>query len=310
MDMNAVKLKHIIAVDRHGSITAAARMLGLTQSTVSRSLADIERETGYAIFDRRVRDVVATERGRAFLTRAARIISDLEQLSEDSRLNRLEEETLIRVGVCPASMQGLVNKAIKQLVLRRPELRIHLEATTVGGGVRALRRGDIDVLVGPDDAMNGEGDFTFERLGDLKTHLFVRKSHPLASMANLKNANIAAYPVVAPDRLSWHTDRLRTLFAALGGDAARRMHVIEYFPLISDIVAASDAIGVVSDEYSHSRTFTQRFALLDLDFFDRLAVGFAVRKRWMPTAAMRAFQTTLREFPPAAESGIKADRKN
>lgn len=304
--MNAVKLKHIIAVDRHGSISAAARMLNLTQSTVSRSLADIERDTGYAIFDRRARDVVATERGRAFLTRAARIISDLEQLSEDSRLTRLEEETLIRVGVCPASMQGLVNKAIKQLVLRRPELRVHLEATTVGGGVRALRRGDIDVLVGPDGAMKGENDFAFEQLGELKTHLFVRKAHPLACKAKVKNADIASFPVVAPDRMSWHTDQLRVLFAPPGADAARRMHVIEYFPLISDIVAASDAIGVVSDEYSQSKTFTQRFSLLNIDFFDRLTVGFAVRKRWMPTAAMRAFQATLREFPPAAESGITA----
>lgn len=308
--MNAVKLKHIIAVDQQGSISAAARMLNLTQSTVSRSLADIERDTGYAIFDRRARDVVATERGRAFLTRAARIISDLEQLSEDSRLNRLNEETLIRVGVCPASMQGLVNKAIKQLVLRRRELRVHLEATTVGGGVRALRRGDIDVLVGPDDAMNGEDDFAFERLGELKTRLFVRKTHPLAEKATVKNEDIATFPVVAPDRLSWHTDRLRVLFAPLGGDAARRMHVIEYFPLISDIVAASDAIGVVSDEYSQSRTFAQRFSLLNIDFFDKLTVGFAVRKRWLPTAAMRAFQATLWEFPPAAESGIAAERKN
>src|SRR3990167_1533029 len=187
--MHAAKLKHVIAVDRHGSISAAARVLNLTQSTVSRSLADIERDTGYAIFDRRARDVVATERGRAFLTRAARIISDLEQLSEDSRLNRLEEETLIRVGVCPASMHGLVNKAIKQLVLRRPELRIHLEATSVGGGAPA-RRGDIDVLVGPDNAMQGENDFAVEQLGELKTHLFVRKAHPLAGKPKIKNEEI------------------------------------------------------------------------------------------------------------------------
>ena len=298
--MNAAKLKHVIVIDRQGSISAAGRALNLTQSTVSRSLADIERETGYAIFDRRARDVVATERGRAFLTRAARIISDLEQLSEDSRLDRLDEETLIRVAVCPASMQGLVNKAIKHLVLHRPELRIHLEATSVGGGVRGLRRGDIDVLVGPEDAMKREDDFTFERLGDLKTHLFVRKSHPLFRMPKIHNADIAAFPVVAPDRMSWHTDQLRSLFEPFGGDAARRMHVIEYFPLIADIVAASDAVGVVSAEYAQSKTFSRRFALLDLDYFDSLAVGFAVRKRWMPTAAVRFLEATLREFPPAA----------
>ncbi|HNR77805.1 MAG TPA: LysR family transcriptional regulator [Parvularculaceae bacterium] len=300
--MNAAKLKHVIAVDRCGSISAAARALSLTQSTVSRSLADIERETGYALFDRRARDVIATDRGRAFLTRAARIISDLEQLSEDSRLNRLAEETLIRVGVCPASMQGLVNKAVMGLILSRPDLRLHLEATTVGGGVRALRRGDIDVLVGPEDAMKSDDDFAFERLGALKTFLFARKTHPLAAKTSLKKSDIAAYSVIAPDRMSWHTDKLRSLYASLGGDAARRMHVIEYFPLIADIVAESDAIGVVSAEYSETKTFRQRFSLLSIDFFEPLTVGFAVRKRWMPTAAMRVFQGTLKEFPPAAES--------
>lgn len=297
--MNAAKLKHVIAVDRFGSISAAAKAMNLTQSTVSRSLADIERETGYALFDRRARDVVATDRGRAFINRAARIISDLDQLSEDSRANRTAEETLIRVGVFPASMQGLVNKAIKHLVLERPDLRIHLEATSVGGGLRSLRRGDIDVLVGPEDAFRGDDAFVFERLGELKTHLFTRKKHPLAQSPRVQKKDIAHYPVVAPDRMSWHTDRLRTLFEQLGGDSARRMHVIEYFPLIADVVAETDAIGVVSDEYSQSKTFLRRFQLLNIDFFEPLAVGFAVRKRWLPTAAVKTFEAALREFPPA-----------
>ena len=61
--MNSTKLKHIVAVDQHESISAAAKSLNLTQSTVSRSVADIEHEIGYALFDRRARDVVATERG-------------------------------------------------------------------------------------------------------------------------------------------------------------------------------------------------------------------------------------------------------
>lgn len=297
--MNAIKLNHVIAVDRHGSISAAARALNLTQSTVSRSLADVELEIGYALFDRRARDVIATDRGRAFLTRAARIISDLEQLSDDARHNRLAEEALIRVGVCPASMQGLVNKAIMQLALRRPELRVHLEASTVGGGVRALRRGDYDILVGPEDALANENDFAFEELGELKTRLFARKAHPLSRAGAVASADIAAFPVVAPDRMSWHTDRLRSLYDGLGGDAARRMHVIEYFPLIADIVAGSDAIGVVSDVYARSKTFARRFALLNIDFFAPLTIGAAVRKRWMPTTSVRALQAALKEFPPA-----------
>lgn len=296
--MNATKLKHVVAVDRHESITAAAKTLHVTQSTVSRSLADIEQEIGYALFDRRARDVVATERGRIFLNRAARIISDLDQLEDDARQSRETGETLIRVGVSPASMQGLINKAVKRLIFGRKDLRIHLEAISVGGGVRALRRGDIDVLIGPQDAMKGEDAFVFERLGDLRTHLFARKKHPLALKKAVRRDDIARYPVVAPDRLSWHTDKLRLLFASMGGDSVRKMHIVEYFPMVADIVAGSDAIGVISTEYSASKAFLRRFALLNINFFEPLPIGVAIRKRWLPTPAVRTFQAALREFPP------------
>ncbi|MFQ5564139.1 MAG: LysR family transcriptional regulator [Parvularculaceae bacterium] len=296
--MQTTKLKHVVAVDQHESITAAAKSLNVTQSTVSRSLADIERDVGYALFDRRARDVVATERGRIFLNRAARIISDLDQLSEDARASREIGETLIRVGVSPASMQGLINKAVKRLIFRRGDLRIHLEAMSGGGGVRALRRGDIDVLIGPQDALKDDAAFAFERLGDLETHFFARKRHSLALKNTVKRNEIAAYPVVAPDQLSWHTEKLRSLFASMGGDSARKMHIVEYFPLVADIVAGSDVIGVISAEYSESKAFLRRFALLNIEFFEPLPVGLAVRKRWLPTPAVRAFQAALREFPP------------
>ncbi|MEZ5916553.1 MAG: LysR family transcriptional regulator [Parvularculaceae bacterium] len=298
--MNAAKLRHVVAVDRHESISAAAKALNLTQSTVSRSVADIERDIGYALFDRRARDVVATERGRTFINRAARIISDLDQFAEDARQAQIAGETLIRVGVSPASMQGLLNKAIKALLLHNVGLRIHLEAVSVAAGVLALRRGDIDVLVGPENAMKGEAAFAYEKLGDLETSLFTRKTHPLVLKTNVHKEEIAEYPVIAADRLSWHTDRLRSLYENTGGDSARRMHIMEYFPLVADIVADSDAIGVIGAEYSTSKTFMSRFSLLNIDLFEPLPVGFSVRKRWLPSPAVRAFEAALREFPPGA----------
>ncbi|MEZ5922220.1 MAG: LysR family transcriptional regulator [Parvularculaceae bacterium] len=296
--MNAAKLKHILAVDQAGSMSAAARALGLTQSTVSRSLADIEQEVGYALFDRRARDVVATERGRAFLSRAARIISDLDQLSEDARASREAGETLIRVGVSPASMQGLVNKATIALMRKRPAMRVHLEALAEGAGVRALRRGDIDMLVGPESALKTDDAFAFEKLTELKTTLFVREKHPLSEKTHVAAAALKDFPIIASDRMSWHTDRLRTLFEEISGDPVRRMHIVEYFPMVADIVAESDAIGIVAAEYSASKTFTRRFSLLAIDFFEPLPVGFAVRKRWLPSPAMRAFEAALKTFPP------------
>jgi DNA-binding transcriptional LysR family regulator len=296
--MNAAKLEHVVAIDRCESITAAAKSLNLTQSTVSRSLADIEGEVGYALFDRRARGVVATERGRVFLNRAARIISDLGQLEKDARASRESEETLIRVGVSPASLQGLINKAIRRLIHHHTELRVHLEAVSAGAGLRVLRRGDVDILVGPENALSGDADIAFERLGELRTRLFARKKHPLALKTRVAPEEIAAYPLVSPDRLSWHADRLHELFAGAAEDSFRRMHIVEYFPLIAELVAAGDAIGVVSAEYAASKSFSRRFSLLNVPMFEPLPVGMAVRRRWQASPAMRAFQSALREFPP------------
>ena len=272
--------------------------MNVTQSTVSRSLADIEQEIGFALFHRRAREVVATDRGRIFLNRAARLISDLEQLEDDARNARETDESLIRVGISPAAMQGLVNKAVTSLMFSRKDLRIHLTALSVDGGVQALRRGDIDILVAPETATKNEPAFIFEHLGDLRTNLFTRKKHPLLERKKIRAADIIDYPVVAPDQRSWHADQLRSLFKPYAGDAVRQMHIVEYFPLVADIVAGSDSIGVVGSEYSISKAFLRRFTLLDIEAFDPLAIGFSTRKRWLATPAIDAFQSALRSSPP------------
>ena len=299
--MNAQKLRHIVEVDRRASISAAAKFLNLTQSTVSRSVLDIEREIGYPLFERRAREVAATEKGRAFINRAARIISDLDQLSDDAKRSQQADSALIRVGLSPASIQGLANRAIKELLLRRTDLRVHIEAVSEASGVNALRRGDLDVLVGPESVMRGDTDFAFERLGDLNTHLFVRRGHPLLTQPAVRRRDIANYPVIAPDRMSWHTDRLCELFAAAGGDGSRRLHIVEYFPLIADIVSTSDAIGVIAEQYSATNTFSTKFAVLGIDFFKPLSIGLAVRKKWLPSPGVRALQASLRQFPPGID---------
>ena len=41
------RLRHVMTVDECGSITRAAEQLGLTQSAITKSIADTEREIGY-----------------------------------------------------------------------------------------------------------------------------------------------------------------------------------------------------------------------------------------------------------------------
>ena len=50
--MNPSKLRYIVAVDREGSISAAAKGLRITQSAVTKAVAEVESDLGFALFDR------------------------------------------------------------------------------------------------------------------------------------------------------------------------------------------------------------------------------------------------------------------
>lgn len=58
-------LRYVLAISRHGGISAAARALGVNQATVSRQLAKAETEIGQRLFDRLTSGLAATPAGLA-----------------------------------------------------------------------------------------------------------------------------------------------------------------------------------------------------------------------------------------------------
>ena len=74
--MKLTQLSYVAAVAERGSLRAAARHLGIAQPAFSRSIAELERELGAPLFERRARGMVATPLGQAFVRRATAILND------------------------------------------------------------------------------------------------------------------------------------------------------------------------------------------------------------------------------------------
>lgn len=293
--MRFTRLKHVVQVDRSGSISAAAANLHTTQSSVTKSLAAMEQELGYALFERKARGVTPTEKGRAFLNRAAHILSDYERLIEDSREDRAAATALFRIGVCPALLQGLLNHAICTVIAQYPAVRIQLHAVSPERGIELLNRGDLDILVGPLDAIGGEAEFRYEQVAAIEAGLYVRKGHPLDGKAEVTREDIRAYPFIATDLANAYTDKVVALLKEdPAADPLRQLHIVGYYPIIAEIVQSTDAVSVISRRYAASRTFRKRFRLLDLDIFDHLEMGCAWRTHWEPSRIARQFITALK----------------
>lgn len=292
--MRFTRLKHVVEVDRYGSITAAASRLNTTQSTVTKSVAAMEQDLGFALFTRRTRGVVATDKGREFIDRASRILYDYERLVDDSRKGQDSANALLRIGVCPALLQGLFNRAVCGLVEARPDIRIQLQAIPIERGVRLLHRGDVDLLIGPLDILSSEHEFKLESIPSIEAGLYVRKGHKLANKKDVTGKDIWDYPVITTDPLNPYSEELMQIAREVDpGDPMRRFHLVNYFPLIARMVLSSDAVSVISKAYAQSRAFKDKFKLLDIDLFEPLSMCCAWRSRWLPTRSARLFIANL-----------------
>jgi DNA-binding transcriptional LysR family regulator len=293
--MDTRRLRHIVTVDETRSVTRAAERLGLTQSAITKSIAAIERDLGYLLFERQAHGMTATVEGRRFLNRSRRIIADLDQLSEDMRTDHYERELLLRVVICPASLEGPLSRSVRQFILKNPECRIHLSGRTIETGARLLQQGDVDICIGSTAGLAASSDFELHALPDLKVDLFVRRGHPLAHTSALIREDLERFPMIVPDMQGAYT---RDLIEPLMPQSrqTRRLHIVESFTLVASVVEASDAIGIVSRSYVSTSAFSARFQTIDFNFGPTMGLSAATRKAWHNTRHIKRFISTMREY--------------
>jgi DNA-binding transcriptional LysR family regulator len=151
--LDPVKLATLRAVVAHGSFSAAAGDLGLTQPAVSRQVSLLERQAGTQLVRRTQRGVFPTEAGRLLVEHAEVILGRLAlaeaQVAELAGLKRGH----VRLGSFFAALVVLSAEVAALLEARHPELFRRQEAVIIDelvdrrAAFRRLASGDLDVAI-------------------------------------------------------------------------------------------------------------------------------------------------------------------
>jgi molybdate transport repressor ModE-like protein len=142
-------LKPFLAVARHGSTTAAARVLGVDQSTVQRRLAQLEKRIGQPLVQRNPSGYRLTAYGEELLPLAQGVEQQVASLEEKIQLSAREVNGLLRL-TCPEPLVLRITRStlLDHLRERHPGLRVEFITTdhyvdlTQGEADVALRSGD------------------------------------------------------------------------------------------------------------------------------------------------------------------------
>ncbi|WP_096485018.1 LysR family transcriptional regulator [Methylorubrum populi] len=151
MDQSPVTLewmRSFVRVAERGSFSAAARELGLGQSTVTRHLRDLEGAVGVALLSRTTRRVTVTEEGRRYYRHSLEILRRVEQAREEARGTGAAPSGTIRISCTAALGVRAVSGIVFAFLDAYPGIEIDLGLTDER--VDLVREGiDLALRLGP-----------------------------------------------------------------------------------------------------------------------------------------------------------------
>lgn len=110
---------------RSGSFSRAARELGLSQASVSRIVAELERELGVQLLTRTTRAVALTEKGADYLARIEPVLDALEEADHVARGGG-PLRGLLRIGLSTSFGVREIVPRLPEFLACHPELRVDL----------------------------------------------------------------------------------------------------------------------------------------------------------------------------------------
>ena len=249
--LERIHLALVQAVDHHGSLTAAAAKLHLTQSALSHTVKKLERQFGTAVWYREGRSLRLTQAGEYLLGVANRVLPQLAHAEERLRQYARGERGTLRIGMeCHPCYQWLL-KVVAPYLEKWPDVDVDVIQKFHFGGIGALFGYEIEMLVTP-DPLRRPG-LRFEPVFDYEQVLVVGPHHPLRNAAcvlpeALADEILITYPV-AVDRLDVYTQ-----FLAPAGVTPRRHKVIETTDIMLQMVASGRGVAALPrwlvDEYA------------------------------------------------------------
>lgn len=136
-----------VQIATSGSLSSAAKIMGLSLPAVSRRLAQLEERLGVTLLQRTTRSLALTERGEVFYQRATRLLADVESAEQEMAVATGAFSGSLRVVATMEFGRRRLAPLLQAFRLAHPGLRIHLDAIH-GRDALIDRRYDLAIWVG------------------------------------------------------------------------------------------------------------------------------------------------------------------
>jgi DNA-binding transcriptional LysR family regulator len=213
--MNSVRLQRFLAIYEHRSFGRAAAELHVTQPALTKSIQLLEEELGVKLFERTASGVVPTIYGEALSLHAKVIEAEMKHAAREIATLSGAVKGEVTVGVTPSVAADIIPRAFLKLQKERPGINLTIREGLMEHHVPALRRGELDMVIGG-WVRGNHPDLTTEVLMRDDVLVFAGEDHPLADLPEVKLQQLYDYPWVMPPHSQFWVHSFDQAFASQG----------------------------------------------------------------------------------------------
>ena len=206
--MKLSQCRAFVSVADTGTFTAAARLLGISQSAVSHAVTALEKEIGAELLNREYGKATPTAAGQHVLQSARGMLKHAEEIASVSFRLASVPEAPLRVGVGLSFSKRELPRLLGDLRTRHPHMPLDVRVAPCAQVTKWLRRGTVDVGI----TTVADGLAEASPLVRDRVHVVLAAEHPLCAAPVVHVRQLAHEPLLVPGGM-----HERDLYALLQG---------------------------------------------------------------------------------------------
>ena len=242
MKLDPKHLAQLSVIIEAGSFRSAANRLGATQPALSRTMKSLEARLGAPLFQKEGRRSVPTSLALRLARNGLAIRLAEEQagiVAEQAASGVIGE---LRIGAPPIVSGRFLTGAMATFIKANPHCGVEIRTGLVHELRSMLERGEIDLVIGPENLADPADGLVFTALFDDRVGIMCRTGHALASRKTVMSSDLEAQVWLAHSRGSLLRQQTEEALSASGVKAIQIGCETDSIRSVLEIVAATDLI--------------------------------------------------------------------
>lgn len=272
------QLKGFYNTVQTGSISEAARKMGLTQAAVTLQIQSLERDIDTKLFKREGQKLKLTNPGKNFYSQAISHIQGIDNLFENFTKNTRDKKlNTINFAANHVSISYILPKYLKKFKSEHKSVQFQIRNLSKNDCITRLLNDEIDMFIYPMTLSEIPAEFEFIPIVTYQPILLTMNKHPLAKKKKITLPDIAKYELVRIDPKLITLPAFEELLKAHNIKSNIEFEMSDW-EILKKFVKADIGIAMISNivlEGEKENELTERILT---DYFPEMTYGVLLKK--------------------------------